>query len=122
MGIFYMKYRDVLPVLEVTLLKPDDTVYDLTGAVSVTMHIRLTDGATTVTRAMVIYNRPGGVVRYSWTAADWTEITVGPTIPLTPGVVEHRMEFEVLGPGAARLTFPNSGYDTLRVLTDFAQA
>jgi len=121
MGVFHLKYRDVLPVLEVTLHKPDDTVYDLTGAISVTLHIRLSDGATTISRAMTIYDRPGGVVRYAWTAADWTALTVGPSLPLSPKVNEHRMEYEVVGPGAARLTFPNYAYDTLRVIGDLGQ-
>lgn len=115
MSTFYLKYRDVLPILEATLLKPDNTVYDLTGAVSCTLHIRLSNG-TTASKTMTIYNIVGGVVRYSWLAADWTH----PTTPLIVGT--HRMEFEVLGPGGARLTFPNDRYDQLQIVSDVGQA
>ena len=44
----------------------------------------------------------------------------GPTIPLQPTDVEHRMEYEVIG-GSSRMTFPNDGYDVLRILADIGQ-
>jgi hypothetical protein len=123
-AVFHLKYRDTYPVLEVELLNPDGTVHDLGGAFSVTLHIRLSDGSATLSRAMTIYDSPNGIVRYAWQTTDWTTggLVVGPSVPLAPGVVEHRMEYEVVGPGSNRLTFPNYGYDTLRIITDFGQA
>lgn len=122
MGTFFLKYRDVLPVLEVTLLRPDGTAFDLTGASSVTLHIKPADGSV-VSRAMTIYDITGGVVRYAWQLADWTlpGLIGSTTAPLLARPFEQRMEYEAQGPGW-RLTFPNDGYDTLRIVTDIGQA
>lgn len=129
MSVFNLKYRDTRPVLEVTLLQPKeeetdpDVVYDLTGSQSVTLHIWLSD-ETKLTRPMIIDPDPEtGKASYTWVDADWTELVVSPDLPLRPGVYEHRMEYEVLGPGGVgRLTFPNDGYDTLRIKVDIGQA
>jgi len=116
MGTFVLKYRDTMPILEVVLLNPDKTVHDLTGATSYKLHVRLRDGGT-ITRTMTLQGlATAGTLRYQWLAADWTDITT----PLVVG--QHRMEYEVLGPGAARLTWPNDGYDELRVVDDLGQA
>lgn len=115
MSDFYLKYRDTLPTLEVTLLDPDGTAHDLSGATSAKIHIRLSSG-TTATKSATIYNPSGGVLRYTFLATDWTDLTV----PLIVGT--HRMEYEVLGPSTARLTWPNDGYDTLRITDDLGQA
>ena len=120
MGTAYLKYRDTRPVLEVTLLDPDDSAHDLAGATSVTLHIRLKSG-TVLSKAMVIDSDPTtGIVRYTWLAADWD---VG---GLVAGI--HRMEYEVLGPDDERLTFPNAATltsastDRLLITTDIGQA
>lgn len=116
MGTYYLKQRDTLPTLEVVLLKPDLTPYDPSGGV-VTMHVHISSGGT-LSRTMTINNGPLGTVRYTWLAADWS--AAAPAVVLLSGV--HRMEFEVVGPGAARLTFPNDGYDALKVSSDIGQA
>lgn len=116
MGTYYLKARDTLPTLEVVLLKPDLTPYDPSGGV-VTMHVRLSNGSV-LSRTMTIHNGPLGIVRYGWLATDWS--AVAPTVNVVAG--SHRMEYEVVGPGAARLTFPNDGYDTLQVSSDIGQA
>jgi len=139
-----LKYRDTMPTLEVELHDPPPRgaqpgaigpVRDLTGASAVWLHIHLSDGSK-LSRAMEIVAPPtSGVVRYQWVAADWDAVggggatgglVVGPTLPLAPGVREHRMEYEVIG-GSSRLTFPNGGtsageaYDTLRIWADIGQ-
>lgn len=113
MGSFYLKKRDTLPTMEVALLKPDLTPYDPTGG-TVTLHVKLSGGGT-ISRTMTIHDGPAGLVRYGWLAADWTG-----TPALASGV--HRMEYEVVGPGLARLTFPTEGYDQLHVTADIGQA
>ncbi len=123
MGVFYLKYRDVNPVLEVTLKDPDNTVHDLTNSTGWKLHIWLS-GGTKLTRTMAIFGAAtNGVLRYTWIATDWDagNLVVSPALPLAIGVNEHRMEYEVVGPAPARLTFPNSGYDILRIVTDVGQ-
>jgi hypothetical protein len=127
--IFYLKRGDTRPILEVVLRDPPTgsqsvgDPHDLSGADSVSLHIQLTDG-TELTRTMTITDAVNGVVQYAWLATDWDtgNLVVGPSLPLSPGTEEHRMEYEVKGPGAARLTFPNGGYHTLRVYDDFGDA
>lgn len=110
---FELKYRDTRPVLAVALLDPDGSAHDLTGASGVKLHIWLERGPA-LTRAMVL---PGdlttGVVTYTWLASDWD------TGNLALGT--HRMEYEVIGAGTARLTMPNDGYDDLIVIADIGQ-
>ena len=62
-----------------------------------------------------------GVVRYTWLATDWDSGGLVPTplLPLSGTTREHRMEYEVIN-GASRITFPNNGYDTLRITTHVA--
>lgn len=139
--VFYLKYRDTLPVLEVVLLKPDGSVQDLTGTTGWKLHIRMSDG-TRLVRTMTKYGADAnGTLRYSWVASDWNApsspdgdgsfqvggLVAGPEPPLARGAQENRMEFEVLGPASARLTFPNGGdnadaaYVTLRIFSDIGQ-
>lgn len=127
MATAYLKYRDTRPILEVALKNPDDTAHDLTGATAVKLHIKRPDG-TVVTRDMVVVSAAAGTVRYTWVAADWDTSNVngyleaGPeALPVRKGEFEHRMEYEVLGAAGARTTFPNDGYDTLRIVSDIGQ-
>lgn len=126
MGIFYLKSRDVLPVLEVLLKNPDGTVFSLVGSTAWKLHILLTDGTTKLIRDMTKVGADAdGTLRYGWIATDWDAYASGGTVgglgmtgPFD--IQEHRMEYEVLG-GSARLTFPNGGYDTLRISRDIGQ-
>lgn len=138
-NVFDLKYRDTRPILLVYLLNPDGTAVDLTGT-TVKLFITLS-GGTKLIRNMVVDDTPTtGIVRYTWLATDWDEasgttvdgafpvggLVVGPgTVKpdgfvLGVGEVEHRMEYEVVN-GTLRLTFPNDGYDTLRVVADMGQ-
>ena len=141
--VFELKYRDTLPVFEVVLRDPAPPgtlgpVHDLTGSTAWWLHVWLSDG-TKLTRAMSKFGiDTAGTLRYPWIATDWDAgsggppftvggLIVGPSLPLTPGEREHRMEYEVLGPSTARMTFPNGhnsdgalAYHTLRIVTDIA--
>jgi len=136
MAVFCLKYRDTLPILEVVLKNPDGTAHDLTGSTAWRLHILLSDGSKLMRDMVKQAPDASGTLRYTWVAGDWDPVSgggvagglvVGPTIPLAPGVHEHRMEYEVLGAGGARLTFPNGGtsageaYDVLRVWQDIGQ-
>ena len=44
MGEFKLKFRDTLPILEVELRNPDDTIHNLTGSGSWKLHIWRSDG------------------------------------------------------------------------------
>lgn len=113
MAVFYLKYQDTRPVLEVVLKDPDDSVHDLTSSTGWKLHIRLSDG-TKLERSMVIFGAAtNGTLRYTWIATDWDagNLVVG----------SHDMEYEVVGPSPARLTFPNSGYDKLSIIEDIGQ-
>jgi hypothetical protein len=142
MAIFNLKYRDTRPVLEVTLYDPAPEgsapatlgpVHDLTGSSAWYLHVYLSDG-TVVTRPLTkVGADAAGTLRYVWVAADWDvanpagHLIVSPALPLLRGTREHRMEYEVLGPGDERLTFPNGGastsevYDVLRIWQDIGQ-
>jgi len=133
MGVFYLKYRDTRPVLQVVLHDPAPLgsapgtlgpVHDLTGSTAWKLHIKRPDGLV-VTRTMTkVGLDTAGTLAYTWLSTDWDALTglvVGPTLPLRPSDIEHTMEYEVLGPSTARMSFPNGGYDILRVTPDVGQ-
>ena len=108
---FTLKHGDTLPILEVVLKNPDGSVHDLTGSTDWQLHIKLTNGVV-VTRTMTKQGADAaGTLRYPWVAADWNPGG------LYASPYAHRMEYEVLA-GATGLTFPNDGYDTLKIAPD----
>jgi len=124
----YLKFRDTLPILEVPLLKPSGAAVDLTASTAIWLHIALENRSTRISRQMVVEGAPtNGIVRYTFVPADFT---VEPF--LIPGI--HRMEYEVLGTGVERQTYPNNDplrspddpqwmpYDRLIVPDDLGQA
>lgn len=141
MEIFYLKYRDTYPILQVILKNPDGSVHDLTGATGFKLHISLSSGVRLVRSMVKIGLDTDGTLKYEWIASDWAAasvpdvdgaytiggLTTGPSLPLSPGTREHRMEYEVIGPSTGRLTFPNGGanaeesYHTLRIWSDIGQ-
>lgn len=123
MGIFYLKENDTRPALEVTLKNPDATVYDLTNATTVYLNITLSDGTELQKEMTVDADPTTGVVTYTWLAADWGAggLVATPSLPLAQRVNEHTMEYEVVGPGTIRLTFPNDENDTLRITSELGQ-
>lgn len=129
MAIFYLKHRDTRPILEAALEEPDPDnpgalrAVDLSAASSVMLHVMLADG-TVVSRAMVVVApASSGIVRYTWLPTDWDAGNLVPTpeIPPALGEHEHRMEYEVIGAFGVRQTYPNDGWDTLRIYEDLGQ-
>jgi hypothetical protein len=129
-SVFYLKYRDTVPGLRVQLLNPDGSIHDLTDSTKWALHIWLSDGSKLQRDMVIVGASPLGTLGYDWIATDWSVVSgggtvgglvVGPSVPLAKGAIEHRMEYEVLGPGGARMTFPNADYDTLRIITDIGQ-
>jgi hypothetical protein len=120
MAVFTLKAHDTRPILEVALKNPDGTAHDLTGSTSWKLHIRL-PGASTLTRDLVKQGADtDGVLRYTWLDTDWEPtVPTDPKLPTPVSLVELPMEYEVSG-GTSRLTFPNTGHDTLRILGDLA--
>lgn len=122
MAIFTLKYRDTRPILEVALLNPDGTAFDLTGSTSWKLHIMLFPGGTVVTRDMVIAGLATlGILQYTWQAADWSDLIVDQVEPAEDREWLHRMEYEVLGGSGFRATFPNGTYDQLKIISDIGQ-
>jgi len=123
MPTFTLKANDTRPILEVALLNPDGSAHDLTGSTSWKLHIRITPSVT-LTRDLVKQGLDtAGVLRYTWLDTDWAPIV--PTDPKLPvpmsayHAVTLPMEYEISA-GTSRLTFPNSGHDTLKILGDLA--
>ena len=133
MAVQTLKFRDTRPILEVVLRDPPPVgsapgtlgpVHDLTGSTAWYLHVWLSDGTKLAARTMVKFGADvNGTLRYTWVTTDWDagNLVVGPSLPLKPGTREHRIEYEVIGPSPARLTFPNGGYDTLRILPDIGE-
>jgi len=145
MGVFVLKLRDTRPTLEVELHDPAPMgsapgtlgpVHDLTGSSGWKLHIHLEGGVKVVRTMTPDATLPLGILRYTWATTDWDAaaapdangsfqvggLVAGPSLPLVVGTREHRMEYEVVGAGSARLTFPNGGYDTLRIIADIGQS
>lgn len=132
----YLKFQDTKALGPITLKNPDKTVRDLTGT-GVTLFIKLSTGAY-LSRPMTIVNPPGidGKVTYVPVSTDWDigsggtgtkddPYTIGglilsPVPPLTSTDVQHQMEYEVLV-GSSRVTYPDNGYDVLRIYDDLGQ-
>lgn len=137
MGTFYLKKNDFGGYIEVTLYDPaaagvTPTAHDLSvGSPTVYLNISLSDGTALDPKVMTIQDAANGVVRYQWLETDWDagELVVSPTPPFSPGVRDHRMEYEVVRAASPeRLTFPNGGpqgaqdaYDTLHIWEDIAE-
>jgi hypothetical protein len=113
MAIFTLKSRDTRPILEVALKNPDGTAHDLTGSTAWKLHIRV-NGSSVITRDMVKQGLDtAGILRYTWVAADWD----AGALPNSEAML--KMEYEVIG-GSSRMTFPNNGHDTLKIVSDLA--
>jgi hypothetical protein len=116
----YLKRRDTRPGIVATLYETDGTTaYDLTDADEVWMHVRLHTGQT-LSREMTIDADPAtGKASYLWEATDWTDDPA-----LCQG--DHLLEYEVVGPGEARATWPNRPeieyQHVLRIAAELGQA
>jgi hypothetical protein len=116
-GVFTLKARDTRPILEVALLNPNGTAHDLTGTTAWKLHVHVSP-TLIVTRDMVKQGLDtAGILRYSWVAADWVNAL---PVPTSDQQLDLLMEYEVIT-GTARMTFPNGGFDTLRIRGDLGQ-
>lgn len=115
MAVFTLKVRDTRPILEVALKNPDGSAHDLTGTTAWKLHIQVSP-TVIFTRDMAIEGpQADGILRYTWQAADWDVL---PTWVRKYQPKELEMEYEVFGGAEPRQTFPNGGYDILRILGD----
>lgn len=113
MATFDLKRRDTAEALLVTLLNPNGTVRDLTGATAVHLHVRIEN-----TWPHAVFSRPmsietpvtAGKVKYQWADTDWNTLRSG----------NHKMEYEVIA-GTSRQTFPTKDSDTLSIGEDIGQ-
>ena len=126
---FYLKYRDTLPILDVVLYPPGQEVggtpQDLTGTTGWKLHITCPDGKKLIRSMTKVGPDIDGKLRYAWLATDWDaasaadgagQYTVGGLV-----VGNLSMEYEVLGAGSARLTFPNDSEHRLSIRQDLGQ-
>lgn len=115
MSTFVLKEGDTMPALEVALRNPDGSPHNLAGSTGWKLHVRTCQGAT-ITRDMTKVGADAdGVLRYQWLASDWG----AGKLVVSHETRAHQMEYEVLTSGDS-MTFPNGGYDELRVLATLA--
>ena len=108
MSIFYMKQGDTSPSLRTTLKDSSATPVNITGA-TVNMHMYTQDKVTVVIDAeMSISDAAGGVVTYDWQAGE------------TDNSGWYWVEFEVTYSDATVETFPNSGYEAVKITPQLA--
>lgn len=117
---FTLKANDTRPIFEVTLKNPDGSVHDLTGSTAWKWHVK---SSPVFIRDLVIQGDPTlGTLRYTGSAADWDTGNVNGFLPVPSAsypLSEYPMEYQVTG-GSSILTFPNNGFDYLRITKDIA--
>lgn len=135
MAVFNLKRGNTRPILQVELRNPDGTAFDHAGATAYKLNIWRSDGVKLIRNLVPFGDPPAGgqpdtrPLRYAWLLTDWGAVNgdgtagglvISPTLPLTPGVREHLMDYDVIG-GSSRITFPSGGntpaeaYDVLRI-------
>lgn len=97
-----MKAGDSAPAISMTLLGTDGQPYDLTGCTA-RIHIGRRGRPLTVDAAATIVSAAAGTVSYSWQ-------------PEQAGLFQ--LEVEVTRADLSVVTFPNSGFATVRVVED----
>lgn len=103
---FRIKTNDTSPKLAVTLQDANSVPVNISGA-TVRFHMKAFGATSLKTDApMTITNATGGIVQYSWVAAD------------TNLAGTYYGEVEVTYPDSSIETFPNNGYFTIIVKED----
>lgn len=108
MAVFYIKQGDTSPAFRAILKDADGTAVDITGNLGVTFHMRNQAGTVVVDAAATVNDASAGDVKYSWSAGDTD----------TAGVYDA--EFEVTYANGDVETFPNYGYEKVRITDDLA--
>ncbi|MFA9232007.1 MAG: hypothetical protein ACEQSU_14885 [Microgenomates group bacterium] len=104
--VFTIKRGDRLPTLRYTLIGPDGSAQDLTGATVVFSMAEKTVGTLVVNRgASTIVTAASGIVDYAWGALD------------TATAGEYNGEFEATI-GGLKMSFPNDGNLTISIVSD----
>ncbi len=109
MGTFFFKQGDTVPKIQTILKDGAGVIVDLTGA-TVKFKMRSKFDATVKIDSAALVVSPGtdGLVEYQWVTADTN----------TPGWYDA--EWEVVFPGGKIETFPNKGYDTIKIAIQVA--
>lgn len=96
------KQADTLPVTRAQCLKPDGSPQDLTGG-TVRFHAAERRGLKFIDKAAEVEPGTAGWANFAWTADDRD----------TPGT--YRWEFKATLSDDGVISFPNGGYNTLRI-------
>lgn len=105
---FYIKRGDKLPAITRTLEDANENPVDLTGGAVAFRMQSIHGGSVLGGTATVVGPATAGNVRYDWTAGDTA----------LEGV--YIAEWEVVFSGTSRETFPNGGYDVIKITADIA--
>jgi len=101
---WYIKQGDTYPPILAQLLDADGAAVNLTGALSVTIHVK-ERGSLLFSRACTVVTAATGHIRYDWQSGDTDTASDSCTI-----------EFVVVwGNGTDRTTFPNDSSSTLQI-------
>ncbi|ELZ00772.1 BppU family phage baseplate upper protein [Natrialba asiatica] len=103
---FYLKSGDTAPVLEAVLLDENGESIDLNDA---EVQFRLQEprgGSPVLNDAATSFDANGGIVRYSWSEDEISELTG-----------RFRADFIVDYPDGSQETFPNDGFHDV-IITD----
>lgn len=104
---FYIKRNDTAPPFRAILKDGDGDIVNVTGA-TVRFHMNKRDGTAVVNAAATINSATAGDVEYNWDAADTALAGI------------YNAEFEVTYANTTVETFPNKGYEEVRVTEDLA--
>lgn len=106
--VYMIKQKDLLPVLELTLLDENAAAVDLTNATEVRVIILDKANATLVDKtdadASVTYTALTGRVDYAWVSPD-TDVTT-----------TFKVEVQVTWTGGKTQRFPTQGYTTGKIV------
>lgn len=107
MASFTMVRNDTAPPITATLTDSAGTAIDLSGA-TVRFHMVDSAGAVKVDAACTVTSATGGVVSYSWAAAD------------TDTSGSYKAEWEVTFSDGTIRTFPSPSKTMVRIVGDLA--
>ena len=105
MSTFFIKRNDTSPAFQATLKDASDTAVDLTGA-TLRFHMVTPSGTTVVDAAATAVTATAGICKYVWATGD------------TASAGDFSAEFEVTYADSTVETFPNYGYETVRIYED----
>lgn len=102
---FFIKRNDTSPAFQAALKDRDDAIVDLSGA-TVRFHMETLDGTNLIDAAATVVNATGGIAKYVWASGD------------TASAGTFKAEFEVTYADNSVETFPNWGYQKVKIDED----